>query len=179
MPGRWTIREATEDDYPGGIELLSEAVAAEGRWIATELPIDHEARRAHREERRRTPGRYGSFVADAGGRIVGHLWIERAATGVAALGMVVAKDWRGRGVGSTLLEAGIDWARRAGAHKVALEVWPHNQRARALYEKYGFQEEGRLVRHYRRRNGELWDVIVMGLVLDETSPGSSVGHEPQ
>jgi RimJ/RimL family protein N-acetyltransferase len=44
-------------------------------------------------------------------------------------------------------------------------VWPHNDRAIALYEKLGFVEEGRLRRHYRRRNGELWDAVVMGLVL--------------
>jgi len=29
-------------------------------------------------------------------------------------------------------------------------------------------------RHYRRRSGELWDAVIMGLVLDETSPGSSL-----
>jgi RimJ/RimL family protein N-acetyltransferase len=80
--------------------------------------------------------------------------------------MLVAAGWRGRGVGSALLRAGIDWARRAGAHKVALQVWPHNQAAVALYEKFGFQREGRLRRHYRRRSGELWDAIVMGLPLE-------------
>ncbi|MEP9394480.1 MULTISPECIES: GNAT family N-acetyltransferase [Gordonia] len=42
----------------------------------------------------------------------------------------------------------------------------------ALYEKFGCVAEGRLYRHYRRRSGELWDAIVMGLILDTTSPGS-------
>jgi RimJ/RimL family protein N-acetyltransferase len=55
---------------------------------------------------------------------------------------------------------------------VALQVWPHNQAARRLYLRHGFAEEGLLRRHYPRRNGELWDAVVMGLVLDETSPGS-------
>jgi RimJ/RimL family protein N-acetyltransferase len=173
MANRWTIREATEADYPAGIEPLFEAVAAEGRWIGTELPIDHDARRDHRTERRREPGRFASFVAVDGARIVGQLTIDKAATGVAELYMAVAADWRGRGVGSALLEAAIAWARQADAHKVALQVWPHNVPARGLYEKFGFEEEGRLVRHYRRQNGELWDAIVMGLVLDETSPSSS------
>jgi len=57
-------------------------------------------------------------------------------------------------------------------HKLALEVWPHNGAARALYRRLGFVDEGRLRRQYRRRSGELWDAIVMGLVVDETSPGS-------
>jgi hypothetical protein len=38
-------------------------------------------------------------------------------------------------------------------------------------------EEGRLRRHYPRRNGELWDAIVMGLVLDEERPGSSLPED--
>jgi RimJ/RimL family protein N-acetyltransferase len=67
----------------------------------------------------------------------------------------------------------MGWARRSGAHKVALQVWPHNVAARRLYEKHGFVQEGLLRRHYRRRNGELWDAVVMGMVLDEESPGSS------
>jgi RimJ/RimL family protein N-acetyltransferase len=75
-------------------------------------------------------------------------------------------------VGSALLEAAIAWARDVGAHKVGLQRWPHNARAAALYEKFGFEEEGRLVRHYRRKNGELWDAVIMGLVLDEETPGS-------
>jgi putative acetyltransferase len=56
-------------------------------------------------------------------------------------------------------------------------VWPHNHPARQLYERFGFVEEGRLRRHYRRQNGELWDAIVMGLVLDDSSPGSRFTDE--
>jgi putative acetyltransferase len=174
-PLEWSIRAATEDDYPAGIEPLFEAVAAEGRWVGTELPIDHEARRRHREQVRAEPNRFESFVAEADGRIIGQLTVEKAGNGVADLGMIVDEQWRGRGVGSALLERAIQWARDAGAHKVALQMWPHNDRARVLYDKFGFVEEGRLVRHYRRRNGELWDAIVMGLVLDEHAPGSPYG----
>ena len=35
----------------------------------------------------------------------------------------------------------------------------------ALYRRCGFAEEGRRVRQYRRASGELWDSIVMGLLL--------------
>jgi RimJ/RimL family protein N-acetyltransferase len=44
-------------------------------------------------------------------------------------------------------------------------VFPHNHAAIALYRRFGFVEEGRRVKHYRRGNGELWDSIVMRLIL--------------
>jgi len=44
-------------------------------------------------------------------------------------------------------------------------------RARRLYERAGFLDEGYLTRHYRRRSGALWDAVVMSLILDEHSPG--------
>jgi hypothetical protein len=44
-------------------------------------------------------------------------------------------------------------------------VFPNNLAAIALYKKFGFVEEGRLVRHVRRADGQLWDLIEMGLLL--------------
>jgi ribosomal protein S18 acetylase RimI-like enzyme len=69
-------------------------------------------------------------------------------------------------VGTALLAEAVRRARAAGAHKIALQVWPHNAAAIALYERFGFQREGYLRRHYRRRSGELWDAVVMGLPLE-------------
>ena len=79
--------------------------------------------------------------------------------------MVVAQEWRGRGVGSALLASAIESARAHGLHKVSLSVFAHNERAIALYQKFGFVEEGRRVKQYRRSSGELWDAIDMGLLL--------------
>jgi ribosomal protein S18 acetylase RimI-like enzyme len=87
--------------------------------------------------------------------------------------MMVAQEHRGRGIGGRLLDESLRWAREHGVHKVNLEVWPHNAAAIALYRSRGFSVEGRLRRHYRRSNGELWDAVAMGLVLDTQSPGSS------
>jgi RimJ/RimL family protein N-acetyltransferase len=85
--------------------------------------------------------------------------------GFGELGMWVAADRRGRGVGTALVAAAIEWARERGLHKLTLGVFPHNEAAIALYRKFGFVEEGRRVRHFRRSSGELWDVIEMGLLL--------------
>jgi RimJ/RimL family protein N-acetyltransferase len=162
--GGVTVRAAREEDLDAMVDLLV-AVAGEGRWIGTEAPVDlQRRRRRYAEDLQRDDTVV--LVADAGGELVGHLGLVVAPYGVADLGMLVAAGWRGRGVGSALLRAGIDRARQAGAHKIALQVWPHNQAAIALYERFGFQREGRLRRHYRRRSGELWDAVVMGLLLD-------------
>jgi RimJ/RimL family protein N-acetyltransferase len=157
------VRPAREQDLDAIVELFVE-VAAEGRWIGTEPPVDRDRRRRRLAETL-DQDREVVLVAEAGGRIIGQLGMDLAGYGVADLGMLVSEGWRGRGVGSALLRAGIEWARGAGAHKVALQVWPHNAAALALYEKFGFQREGLLRGHYRRRNGELWDAIVMGLPL--------------
>lgn len=157
------VRPAREQDLDAIVELFVE-VAAEGRWIGTEPPVDRDRRRRRLAETL-DQEREVVLVAEAGGRIIGQLGMDLAGYGVADLGMLVSEGWRGRGVGSALLRAGIEWAREAGAHKVALQVWPHNAAALALYEKFGFQREGLLRGHYRRRNGELWDAIVMGLPL--------------
>jgi RimJ/RimL family protein N-acetyltransferase len=168
--GEVSVRRVREEDLDAVVGLIA-AVAAEGRWIGTEAPLDREHRRRALAD---TLGRERTLqlVADAGGQLVGQLKMEIAGYGVADLGMLVAEGWRGRGVGGALLVAGIDWARPSGAHKISLQVWPHNQAAIALYEKFGFQREGLLRRHYRRRNGERWDAIVMGLLLDDAAGGA-------
>ncbi len=169
----WLVRAARSDDVEQLLDLL-EAVAAEGRWIGSEAPIDRAARRRQLVETIEGDDRSVRYVAVADGVVVGSLGMDLRPYNVADLGMFVQRQWRGRGVGTALIEAGISWARSVGAHKVALQLWPHNRPALALYRKFGFEQEGRLRRHYRRRNGELWDALVMGLVLDEESPGSSL-----
>lgn len=139
---------------------LFAAVAAERSGIATEPPVDVEERAALFA---RTAA--GSVMAVAGGQLVGFLHVEASRHGFGEFGMLVDRDWRGRGVGSALVQAAIGWARDQGLHKLCLEVFAHNAAAIALYRKSGFVEEGRRIRHYRRANGELWDSIVMGLAL--------------
>lgn len=158
------MRPATVEDLDAIVDLYA-AVAEEGRWIGAEAPVDKIERRTKFESSiRRDDAQF--FVAEDGGHITGELGIEVAGYGVADFGMMVAADARGAGVGSALLSAAVDWARGAGAHKVALQVWPHNEAAIALYRRFGFEHEGVLRRHYRRRNGELWDAVMMGLPLD-------------
>lgn len=53
-------------------------------------------------------------------------------------GICVAREARGTGIGSLLVEAICDEARRRGYRDVRLDVIDTNFRARALYERLGF-----------------------------------------
>ncbi len=156
------VRPARMADATAYCDLF-EAVAAERRWIGAEPPIDRDALVASLQQAL-TDEALLRVVADAQGELAGLLGAELW-HGIVSLGMCVAADWRGRGVGSALLERCLGWAVAREAHKVTLQVWPHNEPAIALYERYGFAVEGRLRRHYRRASGELWDALIMGRVL--------------
>jgi RimJ/RimL family protein N-acetyltransferase len=151
------IRPAQEADRVPVAQLLA-AVAEERDGIAAEPPVDVERRAAAwRLE--------ATIVAVASGEVVGEIFVDASRFGFGEIGMLVARDWRGRGVGSALVAAAIEWAREQGLHKLSLSVFPHNEAGLALYRKFGFVEEGRRVKHLRRANGELWDLIDMGLFL--------------
>jgi ribosomal-protein-alanine N-acetyltransferase len=63
--------------------------------------------------------------------------------------VAVHPDFRGRGIGSTVLEALIGRTRRrAGLTDFTLEVRASNTAALRLYEKAGFREEGRRRGYY-------------------------------
>ena len=76
--------------------------------------------------------------------------------------MLVAQEWRHRGVGTALGETLLGWA---GEHpqieRVGLTVVSVNAPALNLYRKCGFREEGRLLRRFRLGDGEYVDDIPM------------------
>jgi RimJ/RimL family protein N-acetyltransferase len=155
----FTIRGARPEDAPAMAQLFA-AVAAERDRIGTEPPVDLEERTA---EFARSAA--SSTVAEAEAGIVGMVTVDVGRFGAGDIGMLVAAGWRGRGVGSALMQAAIAWARGEGLHKLCLEVFPTNLPAIALYRKCGFVEEGLRPKQYRRASGELWDSIAMGLLL--------------
>lgn len=154
---RVEVRPARDDDRLAMATLFA-AVAAERTGIASEPPVDVEARAAAWTLE-------GDIVAEAENTVVGSIHVQASRHGYGEIGMAVAHDWRGRGVGSALISAAIEWARARGLHKLSLSVFAHNDAAIALYRKFGFVEEGRRVEQYRRENGELWDTLEMGLRL--------------
>lgn len=63
---------------------------------------------------------------------------------VGSVGIFVHTDWQGQGVGTALLETLLDLADNwLMLVRVELEVFATNERARRLYERLGFECEGR------------------------------------
>jgi RimJ/RimL family protein N-acetyltransferase len=161
------IRPATTEDLDELVQHIWD-VAAEGRWIGTEIPFDRGARRIHLDAL--SSGATSTVLVvdtstSGGPGVVGHISVEIRPYGVADIGMLLIVGWRGLGLGTMMLDAAIEWATAAGAHKMFLETWPHNTSALELYRRAGFVEEGRKRRHYRRKDGELWDAVLMGRSL--------------
>jgi RimJ/RimL family protein N-acetyltransferase len=173
-----TVRPATVDDLPAIVDAFT-AVVDERRWLGTEPGFDRDARLALLRAGIEDPA-VAVLVATAPEPVVvGNLTISRQSYGVCDLGMFVVAGWRGRGVGRLLLTAAIAWARTAGAHKIALQLWPDNAAAEALYRSVGFEREGYLRRHYRRAGGERRDAVIMGLLLDGDGDGDGGSGDGQ
>ena len=58
-------------------------------------------------------------------------------------GISVRRDWRGRGIGTRLLDALEAWAQAHGFRRLELTVFANNVDAVRLYERRGFEREGR------------------------------------
>jgi RimJ/RimL family protein N-acetyltransferase len=153
-------------DVDAALDVLAE-VAAERRWLGTEAGFDRAERRERFLAGLEDPAATTLLVEEpVSGRILGSGRVHVARYGVAGLGMVLRGEARGRRIGGMLLDGLVDTARALGAHKVELQVWPHNEPAIRLYLSRGFVVEGRIRRHYRRANGQHWDAILMGLLLE-------------
>jgi RimJ/RimL family protein N-acetyltransferase len=109
------------------------------------------------------------LIAEVDGQIVGEINCkggQRQATRHSALlGLSVGQGWRNQGIGSALMARAVDWARATGiVTRLELQVYARNSGAIWLYEKFGFQVEGRR-RQAIYQNGEYLDELVMALLL--------------
>ncbi|MEO8476286.1 MAG: diaminopimelate decarboxylase [Actinomycetota bacterium] len=166
VPEGITVRPARPRDATSFVALW-QAVVDEGRFVRSET-VAHPTRVYRARFRRSWTDHDAQLVAVEGDRVVGHLYIQRerhpVTRHVATLGISVAPDRRGNGIGATLLGESIRWATAVGVDKIVLSVYPHNTAAISLYRRFGFVDEGRLARQSRRTTGDV-DEILMGLWL--------------
>lgn len=98
------------------------------------------------------------FVYDIGGEAVGFFIISKILDEVEIYSIAVDKAFRGKSIGSFMLERLINDSISMGVKKIWLEVSTKNLRALALYEKFGF-EKIRLRKNYYSKINE--DAYIM------------------
>ncbi len=163
LPGDVQVRPARPRDAAAFVTFWA-AIVAEARFVRSER-VAHPARVYRRRFRRAWTDDEAQIMAMTGARVVGHLFVQRerhpVTHHVASLGIAVAADRRGEGIGSVLMAEAMRWAHEVGVEKFVLSVYPHNTAAIALYRSFGFVDEGRLARQSRKSYG-YDDEVLMG-----------------
>lgn len=151
-----------ERKHIAGFREVLDGVARERRWLAfLEAPPVPRVRSFVLNGLRNGMAQY---VAVDDGRVVG--WCDvnpkahEALRHSGVLGMGVAASHRGRGLGSALLRATLDAASANGIRRIELVVRADNAAAIRLYERHGFELEGRL-RDYLTVDGVGYDALAM------------------
>lgn len=100
-----------------------------------------------------------------GERLLGYFVAMKGYDEVHLLNITVAPAHRAQGWTPLMLDALALWSRGQQAHTLWLEVRRSNQRAREVYERYGFAVVGERKRYYPLSWTQREDAIVMSLPL--------------
>jgi RimJ/RimL family protein N-acetyltransferase len=161
------IRPATDADVPA-LNALVTVVACERAYLGSPEGFTLEQTQGHLTHLRQANGI--ALVAADGDRLLGWIDITRGPfeglTHCGRLGMGLAPDARGQGLGRLLLERALDDGFGIGLERIELEVFASNRHALALYRRAGFVEEGRR-RRARHIDGAYDDILLFGLLRDE------------
>jgi ribosomal-protein-alanine N-acetyltransferase len=110
-----------------------------------------------------SPWTFG-LIAEGARRVAGYLIAREVAGTGEVLNLAVAPEFRRRGIGGALLEAGLAALRRRKVDEVFLEVRESNISAQALYIGYGFRPVGQRAAYYRNPKE---DALVLRLELKQ------------
>lgn len=168
----YTLRTAVPGDAQAIIDYLGEL--ADEPFNNTSLspgerPYSLEAERNIIAEMDSAPNSLMLVAVDSAGQIVGLATLDggkRAAVRhTAVIGISLRPAWRGRGIGTQMMQALIDYARQGGLlQRLELQVVSSNARGIHIYEKLGFVREGL---HPGRlfKDGQYVDDVSMALLL--------------
>jgi ribosomal protein S18 acetylase RimI-like enzyme len=170
------IRVATSDDLPQLFALYDEFVAEMPEPDYDPLDLVHE--RQEIEECVRTEV---ALVAEEDGKLVGLALAHMKSDRLGFLtDLYVRPEAREAGIARTLMHRTTELLRERGAEFVRLEVLATNARARALYERWGFElEELKLIADaaaLEQRLGEREPGPTFGSVHVQTDDRTAVGR---
>lgn len=166
-----TIREAIPDDAEKILSFLKET-AVQTDFLTPDVEgLDLTIR----QERQHLAKLYDSknnvlFVALNNEGIIGtaslHASNEPKITHIGELGIVIQKEYWGIGLGSILMEELLAWAEMSEQiTRIELKVQEQNERARKLYEKFGFIEEAVMQRGVKVK-GDYRTVCLMSKLIN-------------
>jgi ribosomal-protein-alanine N-acetyltransferase len=95
-------------------------------------------------------------------RVIGYIIYWKIQEEVQICNFAIHPDFRGKGIGETVMRSVIKAIQRDGGVYVFLEVRPSNLAARALYKKLGFKILGTRKDYYQT---PLEDALIMGRPL--------------
>ena len=115
-------------------------------------------------------GELVSLVAREAGKMVGctAIFVDELSWSrhVGELRVLVAPDWRGRGLGRTLIQECFAQALELGLGKLVAQMTVDQRSAIALFEELGFRAEALLGKHVADREGKLHDLVLLGHDVD-------------
>jgi len=166
-----TIRTLREDEAAPFLELRKET-DAQSRYLLYEAG----ERRTTVEEQGRAMAELLDapnstiLVAEAGPDrgLVGYLIAKggsaRRNRHAAEIVIALLEAYTGKGVGKGLFRALDEWAIGAGVTRLGLGLMAENARAKALYEKMGFREEGRKQAAFLLEGGYMDEILMYRLL---------------
>ncbi|MBK6013603.1 GNAT family N-acetyltransferase [Streptomyces sp. MBT53] len=163
------LRPFTESDADGIWQLIQDPEVVRFTFEpSTELTP--ERLRSWYATRADQPDRLDLAVTDPAtgellGEVVLHEWDPSARS--CTFRTLIGPRGRGRGIGTEATRLIVGHAfEQLGLHRIQLEVYGHNHRARRVYEKVGFVVEG-VRREAMLRDGEWVDDVLMAILDHE------------
>jgi RimJ/RimL family protein N-acetyltransferase len=161
------IRSAQPDDAAQLIAYVRSVLAESPQVLLEpdEFNFTEEQERQWLQDHLDGPGKC-VVVAEVSGTVIGCLSFEngshRRIFHRGSLGVSVRRQWRGRGIGTALLQSLLDWAEANPLiEKIGLSVFANNVDAIRLYKRLGFVEDGRQSREMKLGPGDHADNILM------------------
>jgi putative acetyltransferase len=159
-----TVRRADPDDY----ELVCEVFADESAYSGT-LQTPFPSKERWRKMLAENSEADYLLLAFVDGRVAGTAGLHPVGKSprrahARMLGMTVASQFQGQGVGNMLMEALLGLADKwLPVSRIELTVFTDNERAIALYRKFGFEIEG-THKSYALRDGKYVDTLAMARI---------------
>jgi len=163
------LRLAVEEDAASLIRAIDSVAREQLYFIRSRFEVEEQKERSFIGRARQEGDLI--LVALDGDVVVGWVTLFRAQAEfqrhTAELGMGIVQQVREVGLGTELMDRALKWAAENNIEKVNLGVRASNERAMALYTKFGFVQEGYRLRHIKDRQGRYDDDIEMAYFVPQ------------